>query len=176
MAVHKKTKLRRAYMPGPAIFEDSQWKIFQGRLVPPPGRPTKIKSIFKVFGEKLPKAALLKIKKAAQAQLAVKKPNGVYVAHDSLGYPRYIGRGAIFGRLRSHFKTHPLELHYFSFYIVENKLNEREIETLLIHVAGPVLHFNDRKKRDDLATARVGDFEAQTEFFERVIKRPRKKK
>src|SRR5690606_41017744 len=65
----------------------------------------------------------------------------------SMGSPRYVGRGSIFARLKSHKNAHPHELVYFSFYIVEDKQHEREIETLLIRAAGDQLEFNDRKKR-----------------------------
>jgi len=63
-----------------------------------------------------------------------------------MGTARYIGRGHVFNRLKSHKKAHQKELVYFSFYIVEEKQHEREIETLLIRAAGPQLEFNDRKK------------------------------
>jgi hypothetical protein len=32
------------------------------------------------------------------------EPSGVYIAHDSMGCPRYVGRGDIFARLRAHRK------------------------------------------------------------------------
>jgi hypothetical protein len=102
--------------------------------------------------------------------------NGIYVAHDSMGCPRYIGRGNIFGRLKSHVKSHPHELHYYCFYVVKDKKHEREIETLLIRAAGPLLHFNDRKKRVDIEPGRVSDFEAGTLFYERQRKKGKKAK
>jgi hypothetical protein len=73
--------------------------------------------------------------------------NGVYMAHDSMGYARYIGRGAIFARLRARAKAQELELKYLSFYVVKQQKHEREIETLLIRAAGPMLQFNTKKKR-----------------------------
>lgn len=63
-----------------------------------------------------------------------------------MGYARYIGRGRIFPRLRARLKSQILELKYFSFYVVEEKKHEGEIETLLIRAAGPLLQFNTQKK------------------------------
>lgn len=101
--------------------------------------------------------------------------DGVYVAHDSMGYARYVGRGAIFTRLRARQKAQPAELVYFSFYVVEDKKHEREVETLLIRAAGPQLHFNTRKRRIDIQPGDVRDFEAGTKFFERQGRRGRKR-
>jgi hypothetical protein len=99
---------------------------------------------------------------------------GVYVAHDSMGYARYIGRGRIFARLRSCRDRHKLEVKYFSFYVVEEKKHEREIETLLIHAAGPLLQFNTKKKRVTISAGAIQDYEAGTHFFERRYKKGRK--
>jgi hypothetical protein len=60
--------------------------------------------LFRVIGEKLPKESLEKVwldQKSRGLPLT-----GVYMAHDSMGAPRYIGRGQIFWRLRSHFRRH----------------------------------------------------------------------
>jgi hypothetical protein len=56
---------------------------------------------------------------------------------------------------------------YYSFYVVAQKIHEREIETLLIHAAGPLLDFNDKKKRPGIQAGSVKDFEAGTLFYER---------
>jgi hypothetical protein len=95
-----------------------------------------------------------------------------------MGYARYVGRGDVFGRLKSHWKAHSLELHYFSVYLIadNNKSHEREVETLLIRAAGPHLNFNDRKKSADLSHGNIHDFEAGTDFFERQEKRGKQKK
>lgn len=100
--------------------------------------------------------------------------NGVYIAHDSMGVPRYIGRGRIFNRLKLRRKTQPLELVYFSFYVVSEKIHEREIETLLIRAAATQLHFNTRKKRVDIESGNIRDYEAGTLFYERRRRRVRK--
>jgi hypothetical protein len=102
--------------------------------------------------------------------------NGVYVAHDSMGYARYIGRGDIFTRLKARKKAQRLELSYFSFYVVLEKTHEREIESLLIRAAGPLLEFNNRKRRENIQAADTRDFEAGTQFYERQYKRGRQVK
>ncbi len=102
--------------------------------------------------------------------------DGVYIAHDSMGVPRYIGRGQIFNRLMLRQKAQPLELVYFSFYVVSEKIHEREIETLLIRAASTQLHFNTRKKRVDIESGNIRDFEAGTLFYERQRIRGRKKR
>ena len=92
---------------------------------------------------------------------------GVYMAHDSMGAVRYIGRGKVFTRLKTRKREHPHELVYFSIFIVNDKQHEREIETLLIRAAGPQLEFNDRKKRIGIETGDIHDFEPGTKFYER---------
>jgi hypothetical protein len=99
---------------------------------------------------------------------------GVYVAHDSMGCPRYIGRGDIFQRLEARYRAQPLELKYFSFYVVSEKKHEREIETLLIRAASFLLEFNTRKKRIGIDHGNVRDFEAGTLFYERQKKKGRR--
>ena len=93
-----------------------------------------------------------------------------------MGAARYIGRGSVFSRLAAHKKEHPHELVYFSFYIVEEKQHEREIETLLIRAAGPQLEFNDRKKRIGINSGNIRDYEPGTSFYERQAKKGRKRK
>lgn len=76
-------------------------------------------------------------------------------------------------------KSQLLELKYFSFYVVEDKKHEREIETLLIRAAGPLLLFNTKKKRLTISSGNLLDYEAGTRFFERRYMRgqkPAKKK
>ena len=104
------------------------------------------------------------------------KSEGVYIAHDSMGFARYVGRGKVFARLRAHRREAPLELRYFSLYIVANKNHEREIETLMIRLGGAHLHFNTKKKRVDIKPGNIRDYEAGTRFVERQRKRGRAKK
>jgi hypothetical protein len=145
-----------------------------GRLIPGPGRPAKQSHLFRVVGEKLPIEALDKVRKhLADLDLG---QEGVYVAHDSMGYVRYVGRGQIFNRLKSRAKQSELEIKYFSFYVVQAKLHEREIETLLIRVAAPMLYFNERKKRLDLSPGSIRDYEPDTQFYERHYKKGHKAK
>jgi hypothetical protein len=69
-----------------------------------------------------------------------------------------------------------LELKYFSFYVVEERKHEGEIETLLIRAAGPLLQFNTKKKRVTISTGRLLDYEAGTQFFERRYKKGKRPK
>lgn len=128
-----------------------------------------------MVGEKLPFAAMAKVKAHVLAQLKAAglppKPNGVYIAHDSMGCPRYIGRGSIFNRLEARHKAQPLELAYFSFYVVADKKHEREVETLMIRSAGFLLEFNTRKKRVGVSPGNVHDYEAGTVCYERQRKK-----
>jgi hypothetical protein len=151
------------------IWADKQWTVRFGRLNPGPGRPEAVQSLFKVVGEKIPFDALNSVNRYLRDNKI--RRNGVYIAHDSMGYARYIGRGRIFQRLRARLKSQILELKYFSFYVVEERKHEGEIETLLIRAAGPLLQFNTKKKRVTISAGRLLDYEAGTQFFERRYKR-----
>jgi len=156
------------------IWEDDTWQVSTGRLVPPPGRPRKVKSLFLHVAEKIPFEAL----GAVQSEFTRNrwKREGVYIAHDSMGFARYVGRGNVFARLRARRRAAPKELTYFSFYIVANKNHEREIETLMIRLGGAHLHFNSRKKRVDIQPGSLRDYEAGTRFIERRYRWGRKKR
>ena len=96
---------------------------------------------------------------------------GVYLAHHSMGVARYGGRGAIFNRLATHKKsTIPKELLYYSFYIIENKAHEREIETALLRAAGPrMIILNNRKVASWIAPLEISaTMQPDTEFFEQT--------
>ena len=140
--------------------------------MPGPGRPKKTSRLFKVVGEKLPIEALDAVRKELKARRL--QAEGVYVAHDSMGYARYVGRGNIFNRLKARANASILEIKYFSFYVVQDKVHEREIETLLIRIGAPMLYFNERKKRLDLSPGNIGDYEPGTQFLERHYKKGRK--
>ena len=127
-----------------------------------------------MLGEKLPFEAINKVN--AYLRNAGIPRNGVYIAHDSMGHARYIGRGRIFTRLRARLKSQALALKYFSFYVVEEKKHEREIETLLIRAAGPMLQFNTKKKRLTISAGSLLDYESGTQFFERKYKRGKRPK
>ncbi len=77
---------------------------------------------------------------------------------------------AVFDNVRFKVK-HPLELEYFSFWVVLDKHHEREIETLLIRGAGPLLVFNERKKRVGIELGDIKDYEPGTFYFERQRKK-----
>lgn len=147
------------------------WSICYGELRRGQGRPQKTEHLFRVVGEKIPYAALSAVKKHLKD--AGHSFQGVYVAHDSMGCPRYIGRGNIFARLEARKKAQELELEYFSFYVVSEKKHEREVETLLIRAAGFLLQFNSRKKRVGISPGNVRDYEAGTYFYERQYKKGR---
>jgi hypothetical protein len=156
------------------VWENSHWKVRWGHLVPGRGRPHHVKSLFGWTGEKIPYEALDDVKARLRREEA--KKEGVYMAHDSMGYARYVGRGDVFSRLAARKRVSPHELLYFSFYIVAEKKHEREIETLLIRLGGAHLEFNDRKKRVGIAPGNVRDYEAGTYYIERQKKRgPRRR-
>lgn len=150
------------------------WKVQYGKLKRGKGHPGKVEHLFKIVGEKIPFDALADVKNHLTSKAHTHQ--GVYVAHDSMGCPRYIGRGDIFVRLSARKKKQPLELHYFSFYVVSSKKHEREIETLLIRAGGFLLEFNDRKKQVGLEAGNIRDYEAGTIFYERQRKKGKKPK
>jgi hypothetical protein len=156
------------------ICGNGSWTIVAGALTRPIGAPGKMQSLFKAVGEKIPFEFLNDIKKKLESDGISR--NGVYIAHDSMGYPRYIGRGNIFGRLDARRKAQVLELSYFSFFVVEHKMHEREIETIMIRAAGPLLDFNNRKVRNDIQAGDIRDFEAGTKYVERQYKKGKKSK
>jgi hypothetical protein len=164
MAARKNKKTATKKIHKEDVWGDASWVVCYGELKRERGNPGTT-NLFECVAEKIPFGAL----KAVQNEVQNKNigTNGVYVAHDSMGCPRYVGRGDIFGRLASHLKAHSHELVYFSFYIVADKKHEREIETLLIRTAGFMLEFNDRKKRVGISPGNVADYEAGTYFFER---------
>jgi hypothetical protein len=170
--VASKTKKPSVKRAEDSFANNAAWTIVFGELTRPAGRPSSVRSLFKVVGEKIPYEFLDKVKaKIEEKDLPVA---GVYIAHDSMGYPRYIGRGNIFDRLDARRKAQELELRYFSFFVVEEKVHEREIETIMIRAAGPLLDFNNRKVRNDIAAGDVRDFEAGTSYVERQYRRGRR--
>lgn len=158
------------------VFSDKAlWTIQRGSLEPVLVNDPETESrFFQVVGEKLPYSSLQAVKQDLRSRKI--STQGVYVAHDSMGCSRYVGRGNIFARLEARRKAHPLALEYYSFYVVRNKKHEREVETLLIRAAGFLLEFNDRKKRVGLAPGNIRDYEAGTLFYERQSKKGAVKK
>ena len=154
------------------VWANADWVVEFGELKRGAGRPPATERLFKAVGEKVPFDALGKVRDKLKTEgIGIV---GVYMAHDSMGAVRYVGRGNIFQRLRSHRRSHPHELVYFSFFIVEDKQHEREIETLLIRGAGPMLEFNQRKKRVGIDPGSVKDYEPGTYFVERRRNRSRR--
>lgn len=155
------------------VAAENGWNIVWGRLKPGAGRPAKVKPVFKVVAEKIPFEFLSSIqKKLEKEDIAC---FGVYMAHDSMGVARYGGRGDIFKRLASHKSTYPNELVFFSFYIIEEKAHEREIETAILRAAGGQMVLNTKKVRMGIEAGNVADYEPGTLFFERQKKRGRTK-
>ncbi len=157
------------------VAKADRWVIVEGDVVPlvaepkRRGRKRAPTSLFRVVAEKIPFQFLLQVQKSMKK---AKLPTvGVYIAHDSMGYPRYVGRGNIFGRLAARKKAQVLELAYFSFFVVVDKQHEREIETIMIRAAGPILDFNSRKVRNDIQAGDVRDFDAGTHYYERQYQR-----
>ena len=170
----KRKPAARKILSGKIWTDDQKWSVHHGELKPGRGRPAGAERLFQVVAEKLPYASLDEVRKHMKSNDL--SHNGVYIAHDSMGYARYVGRGNIFNRLKSHKKAHDLELAYFSFYVVHDKKHEREIETILIRAAGPLLEFNDRKKRVTIKAGNLHDYEAHTQFYERQYKKGKAKK
>lgn len=151
------------------MWEDATWSVRSGDLRKRPGRPSFDQPLFRTIAERIPFAALDAVRREMTSYDV--PLTGAYIAHDSMGAPRYIGRGNLFSRLRRRRSRQKLELAYFSFYVVSEKVHGREIETLLIRAAGPQLHFNTQKKRVDIQPGSTRDYEVGTIFFERRYRR-----
>ena len=155
------------------VYKDgATWTVQYGELKRGQGRPAKEQHLFKVAAEKLPYDSLPIVKKHLKKEGHTYQ--GVYVAFDSMGCPRYVGRGNIFSRLEARKKARPLELLYYSFYVVSQKQYEREVETLLIRAASFLLEFNDKKRRVGLSAGSINDYEPGTYFYERQQKKGKK--
>jgi hypothetical protein len=98
------------------------------------------------------------------------------MAHDAFGIPRYGGRGRIFSRLATRKRKYPKELAYFSFYIVNEKNHERELENAILRAAGPQMVINKVKIRGDAMPGSVRDYEPGTHFYQRKDRRTRIRK
>ena len=168
----KRTKKASTKTMTSKVWSGNDWTVHFGELKRQAGRPAKVARLFQYVGEKIPFEALDDV--CAHFISDGTPAQGVYVAHDSMGTPRYIGRGTVFTRLKAHKKAHAHELVYFSFYMMEDKQHEREIETLLIRAAGDQLEFNDRKKRVGIKPGSISDYEPGTIFYERQTKKGRK--
>ena len=169
----KKRPLRKTLAAG-NIWAGQVWVARRGTLRRGKGHPGKTPNLFSYVGEKLPFETLDAVRKDVTARTS--DVEGIYIAHDSMGCSRYIGRGNVFGRLAARKHEQPDEVVYFSFYLVKDKKHEREIETLLIRAAGFLLEFNDRKKRVGISPGNITDYEAGTHFYERQRKKGKKKR
>ena len=172
MATSKNKKPSRKIINECVYKDGTTWTVQYGELKRGQGRPPKEQHLFKVAGEKLPYESLALVRKHLRE--AGHSSQGVYVAFDSMGCPRYIGRGNIFSRLEARKRVQPLELKYYSFYVVSQKQHEREIETLLIRAASFLLEFNDKKRRIGLSAGSINDYEPGMFFYERHRKKGKK--
>jgi hypothetical protein len=154
------------------VAEHGCWTVWRGKLVPPAGRPGSVMSLFKVVAEKIPFDCLRPVEYDMKDEGLPR--TGIYLAHDSMGAVRYAGRGSIFSRLAARKKAQPLQLHYFSFYVVPDKKHEREIETLVIRATSHLLDFDERKKHPTIEPGSIRDYEGGTWFYERQRKKGKK--
>jgi hypothetical protein len=165
----KRAPRRSKRFDGETVFESADWSVLVGELTPTINASRKSDHLFKYVAEKLPWDSLGKV--LGYLRREGSKRTGVYMAHDSFGVARYGGRGAIFARLRSHKRKYPKELVYYSFYIIESRTHEREIENVILRAAGPQMVLNQRKVRDGIDPGRTGDYEPGTKFFRRKYAR-----
>ncbi|WP_292533527.1 hypothetical protein [Methylocystis sp.] len=148
------------------VWKGERQKVIFGLLEPLPGHEPKVGNLFLCIGEKIPFECLMEVKKhVQQKKIGV---DGVYMAHDSYGVPRYGGRGHIFRRLASRKKEYPKELVYFSFYIVKEKNHEKELENVILRAAGPQMTMNKVKVRTGTQPGSVRDYEPGTHFYVRI--------
>lgn len=171
MGKHTKRKSKKTIVDSHIWTDGANWKVVEGSLKRPRGRPGKIEPLFQYIGEKLPFASLEKVRDAISGNA-----EGIYMAHDSMGAARYGGRGRIFDRLLQHRKDFTKELLYFSFYVIRSKNHERELETVILRAAGPQMIFNERKVRSNIDPGNISDYEPGTHFFERQQRRGKKRK
>jgi hypothetical protein len=153
------------------VSTHGNWTVSRGKLVPAPGRPGNVLSIFEIVAEKIPFECLRDVEHDMKAVRLTR--TGIYLAHDSMGVVRYAGLGQIFYRLRERKKKYPLQLHYFSFYALAHKKHQRELETLVIRATSHLLDFNTVKKHSTIEPGSVRDYEAGTLFYQRQKKRGR---
>ena len=152
------------------LWHNKDWQIHHGFLSSK--KKEKLNPIFKIIAEKLPVESLSAVEKHLKKEGLPR--TGIYVVHDSMGYSRYVGLGRIFYRLRSHYRKHRLEMRYYSFYVVPDNARQRELETLLIRIASPLLEFNSQKRRAATEVGSVRDYSLGTGFFQRKPVRQRK--
>lgn len=136
------------------IWSGGGWSVRKGRVVRGARGKVAQTKLFKIIGEKIPLLALVDVERFVEKECG-RKPKGIYLVHDSMGCPRYIGRGKIFDRLHAHNREFSRELVYSSFYVVEDKVHEREIETLLLRAASYLTALNKRKIRASIENSEI---------------------
>jgi hypothetical protein len=165
---------KKKRVDGETVFSSDNWEVVVGELKSTAKTSTRSNHhLFKYVAEKLPWDSLNKV--LGHLRQNNTKREGVYMAHDSFGVARYGGRGNIFARLRRHKRKYNKELVYYSFYIIESKIHEREIENVILRAAGPQMVLNQLKVRVGIDPGRVGDYEPGTKFFRRKYARGAKR-
>lgn len=143
--------------------------IVRGEVKRRAGR-RKIAPFLSLVGELLPRDAWPEVPKNV---------SGVYVLFDSSETARYVGiSDDIRGRLYSYFQGRKKADEdkravtvSFSVFMVANRKNARELESLLIHVLGPALFLNKQKQRRFGARPDANVFEAGTLVLQRTSKK-----
>ena len=153
------------------LWHNNVWQIHHGFLK---SRKSEPNHIFKIIAEKLPIESLTAVENYFKKAGLPRK--GIYIAHDSMGYSRYVGLGGIFYRLKTRYRAHSREIQYYSFYVVTDTTHQRELETLLIRIASPLLEFNSQKKRNTIEVGSVRDYSPGTVFLQRKPVRRKKSK
>jgi hypothetical protein len=143
--------------------ENKTQKVVFGKLEPSGGHQSK--GLFLVIGEKLPFECLSKVRQHVRKRIPSRE--GVYMAHDSFGVPRYGGRGKIFRRLLARQRKYQKELEYFSFYIVADRSHTAELENVILRAAGPQMLLNKLKVRSGSKPGSVRDYNPGTQFYQR---------
>ena len=90
-----------------AIWTDGEcWTVHKGQLYRHKKGPNSVESLFKFVAEKIPFDAINEVEKSLQSLDF--GTDGVYIVHDSMGCPRYIGRGNVINRLKARKREQPL--------------------------------------------------------------------
>jgi hypothetical protein len=155
------------------ISEQDGWIVWCGHVEGGGLQQSTSTRLFQCVAEKLPWASLSAVNANLKSLNITRE--GVYLAHDSFGVARYGGRGHIIRRLRSHKRKYSRELVYYSFYIIKDKIHEREIENVILRAAGPQLVLNQRKVRDGIEPGSVRDYEPGTRYYRRKLARGSKR-
>jgi len=138
------------------VWHDTSWVVSRGVLKRRRGRPENVKPLFLVVGEKLPFASIDAVGKQVGQRIGSR--SGVYVAQDSMGYARYIGRGKIFTRRRRLGRIERTCSCTTRSTSSSRALTGVRLNPCSYVRAGPLLEFNTRKRRANIEPGDVYDF------------------